>query len=93
MVSLSPASSSLSADPAPRAEGQLSEIPQVCSDSSRQPLPTNTSGSAITEDIKKSNGTLVPALRRVHPVVTRILRRLESMPAPPGPPPELPLTP
>jgi hypothetical protein len=83
-----PGSSSFPPVPSPSADGQLPVFPQVCEDSSRKVTPTNTSRSAIGEEIRNAKGTLLPALRRAQPVVTGILKRLESAPAPPGAPPD-----
>jgi hypothetical protein len=65
-----------------------SKMSEVLTNSSGELIPTNASENAIVEDIKKSNGSFAPALRRAQSIVTRILRRLESAPAPPGAPPD-----
>ena len=43
---------------------------------------------ASINGFKTPEGTIVPALRRAQPIVTRILQRLASLPAPPDPPPD-----
>ena len=74
--------------PSSSSNPQLRAVPQVRDDGSRQSIPTCTSQTANITEIASAEGTLVPALRRAHGVLARILRRLESAPAPPSAPPD-----